>query len=345
MRAIVGMDYHLDSNRLEVGKRLLRGTTELALKNQCQYIIMAGDTLSEKNGVRIDVLNLLYGELEYSLGRGVPWILERGNHCCPTKSQPENTILTLFRGVSHVINTPAIWELEDAVLFLLPWYLPEEFISKAASFARTARSYAGRLRILISHIGLDEGKASPSNMYVNQAVSLKHLEEEAYDLVILGDYHHRQWLSKKTFYGGCPISHAHGDDTNNGVWLLDTTLNTIEPVAFPAAFPKHKTWDVPDPRQSVLLGYNGADYNRIRLPTEWIPTYRTLYPDAQFIQIGMAPDRTERRLKCNPGETQNHSPETIWRKYSDLKNLQSGETALGIKILEEVAKRHWATTR
>ena len=344
MIAIIGMDYHISSQRLEVGQKLMRSTTQWALENKAQYVILVGDLLDERFGVKVEVLQLVWNELAYSLKKGVPWIWCRGNHECPVKSQPHKTIMSLFSGICHPVISPAIWQLDDAVLFFLPWYPTQEYIEYAANMSRTARSYRARLKLLLSHIGLDEGKASPSNMYVRQAVSLKHLEEEAYDRVILGDYHHRQALSQRTFYGGCPISHQHGDDPQNGVWLLNTATNELTATSLLCegsqegvgpSFPVHRTWHVQDPHCSVLAGYGARDCNRIYVDRDWVSTYQTLYPDAQIIGTGDEPDGSARRLS----EVKHKTPEAIWHHYCDLKGRPIPERELGLALIGEAAGR------
>lgn len=297
--------------------------------------------MDEKTGVRVEVLSMLYRELERSRAASIPWIWLRGNHEIGVKTEPHKTYMTLFQAVCYVIVEPAVFQFPDYVLFFLPWYLPQPYIEAASNMAKLARTYQGRLKILISHIGLDEGKASPSNMYVNQAVSLKHLEVEAYDLVSLWDYHVRQQLTPNCGYGGVPISHCHGDDLNNGVWLLDTAANIWEPIGLGERFPQHRTWEPPDPRQSILGGYDPQDYNRIIVPAEWARTYETLYLGATVQKTGEGPNKTIRRLACleektNPG---------IWKKCCELKNYPKGVLECGLTILGEVPLRNWETTK
>ena len=342
MRFIWGVDYHLKSTRLDIGIRLLQATTKAALKHRCSHIIIGGDLIDERHGMRIEVLQALYQEMERSRKKGVTWVWLRGNHEIGVKSEPHKTVMTLFAGVCHSLVEPAIWELPDVVLFFLPWYLPQQYILLASSLASTSRSYGSKLKVLLSHVGLDEGKASPSNMYVNQAVRLRDLHEDAYDRVLLGDYHVRQWLSDRTLYGGVPISHCHGDDTSNGVWLVDTQNNSLEAIALEDKFPRHLTWQVPDPNKSILFGYDPQDYNRIVIPRDYKNVFAALYPSAQFQFIGEEPDGTDRRLAS---VEQKGSPEAIWHEFVKLKTLPSQQQELGLQILQEVSKRRWETQK
>ena len=323
----------------------MRCTTELAKAQGCSHVILAGDLLDEKHGVRMECLDMLYKELQYSVRHNVTWVWLRGNHELSIKSQPHLTPMSLFQAVCNPIIEPAIWETPDAVLFFMPWYLAQEFIARAANMAATARTYQHKSKMLFAHIGLDEGKASPSNMYVEQEVALKHLHTEAYDLVWLGDYHGRQQLNSNTRYCGVPISLEHGDDIDNGVYLLDTALGTFQHIALPERFSRHKTWQVTDPNQSILRGYDSQDHNRIRLPREWIPTWQTLYPDAQFLSESAAPDRSLRRLAGSPDLANSVAPETIWRQFCQIKNQTSEILSLGLHTLGEVNSRRWATTK
>lgn len=346
MRFIVGMDFHLSLPRIEVGRDLIRETTKMAKDQHCSHVVIVGDLTDEKHGIKTELLSMLHAELKASLEKGVTWIWLRGNHEIPLKSRPELTLMPLFSSVCIPIIEPAVWEQQDgSVLVFLPWYLPQQYRMLAKHLAGVARTYPNRFVVLFSHIGLDEGKVSPSNgMYVNQAVSLRDLDEGAYSRIILGDYHHRQYLSDKTLYGGCPISHAHGDDLNNGLWLLDTATREFSAMPWPRPFPAHRTWELQNISQ-VLLGYSSTDVNKIIAPRDCVGFFQRRYSTATVVAKAEARDSSSRRLE-GLGDAQvswtSLKPHQIWKRYCDLKNWDEAHWKLGVKTLEDALLRYQA---
>lgn len=208
---------------------LLREISLQALHNGCSKVVCAGDVWDEKHGVNSEVLNMIYSELKRSKARGVPWVLLRGNHEIGLKSNPHSTLLNLFQGVAQVVTKPATLTEGNCTLYLLPWYLGDQFKTLAAGMAQQAAIGTSRVKILVGHVGINEGQVSPSNCYrVPQKVYLADLQPHRYNLVFLGDYHLTQHLGDRTMYGGSPIPHGFGDAHDQGVWVLDTDSGNLK---------------------------------------------------------------------------------------------------------------------
>lgn len=338
MRAIVTADIHIHRDRLATHKKLLRHITQQAKSNGAAYVFMVGDMWHEKGGVGVEQLSLIYDELRRAKQAGVLWVWVRGNHECGIKSRPHDTLMTLFQDVAFCAIEPQVLPLERACIALLPWYRSEEFKKAARALAAKAKQHDGT-RILMAHVGLNEGKASSSNMYVQQNVAIQDLVPKAYDIVLLGDYHHRQYLTDRILYLGCPISHAHGDDLDGGVWILDTDLNLLQPLGLERGlFPQHRTWRIERPTDTMLIGYDKRDHNRIVVESSQVELYRGLYPDAVVQGRGeVAIDTSSRRTK----DMTDRSPAAIWDRVCVNKGLSLEVQTLGKEVLHEVAGKEW----
>lgn len=339
MRAVLLADVHIRRDSIQTDRKLLRKVVTIAEANSCPYIICVGDLIHEKQGLGVEQLTMLYGELKRSRDKGIWWVWVRGNHEVAIKSEPEtSTPMWLFQDVARVVIKQEILQFDDTtVAAFLPWYRAHEFVERARTIGDLMRQHYDKRRILFAHIGLDEGRASASNMYINQGVGLLQIMQQHYDLVVLGDYHPRQWLSDRALYLGLPISREHGDDLDNGVWLLDTGMSQLYPIPFERGeFPQHRIWKVDNPNLPVLLGFDPNDHNRIIVPAGYRDSWHTLYPSAQVVEIGspIASPGIDRLAKCH-----DRSPSGIWEFFCGDKSLDTDIQQIGKEILTLVAER------
>lgn len=265
---------------MNTGKLLLKSIFQTAIREGCNCIIINGDFWDEKHGVNYDVLMLIKKWLLRWAQRFTVYYI-RGNHEVSIKSKPESSLVELFIGLHpniHIINTPQhlfLPELYTAIWFI-PWYPAEEWIEYCKLAADQARNttWASK-RLLFSHIGLSEGSVSPSNTYtVNQKTRVEHLYSECYNAVLLSDYHLGQQLNSRTRYMGAPIPLAHGDASDQGVWVVDASLPslTIVNVELEGSelFPRYKTYELQSPIEIASLFDNNNNYVRIRVPSEFL---------------------------------------------------------------------------
>lgn len=306
---------------------LMRETTELAIELQCDHVICAGDLWHEKYGVNPDVLCMIYDELSYAQDKDMQWILLRGNHEIAAKTMPHKTLLRMYSDCATVIIEPKILAGVDQAsgrryqLFMLPWYLPDTFIKKAANLAAHANASSVKHKILISHIGLNEGQLSPSNYYrVPQRVFLNHLRPNNYNLVLLGDYHMHQVLSPRAMYGGAPIQFAFGDAPDQGLWLLDLTgkVPEVSNVPLRKRYPRYTKIRL-EPGE-VLPELEPEDYYRVEVHIEDYPQYEDrVGMRLQFDPYGIREvDDSTRRLTHLEGD----DPVDIWRTFCHYKPVE-----------------------
>lgn len=336
MRAILCADLHGKRTRVAIFQKLLRAITTTAKRERATHVICVGDLFDEKQGTHVEVLTCIADELGWARSQNIEWVWIRGNHEIGVKSQPHQTLMSVFRGLCTVVIEPSLWDVGDAVIAMLPWYPAKEFIALSNYLRGELFQFGGKYRVLLSHVGVDEGRASPSNFYVKQAVGLVHLNYEAYHLVCLGDYHHQQYLTDNTLYLGVPISHEHGDDLENGVWLLDTSTRSLDRVKLPGNFPRHITVTPPNPENPLLLGYRESDILRIRVAPEFEKIWKAAYPSAQIVAVGKKEtDGSARRMK----DVQDRSPIGVWNALCLAKQITPEVHWLGLEILGKVPAR------
>ena len=328
-RYLVIFDPHAQNqpeHKLATYRQLMRETTELAQELKCDYVVCAGDLWHEKYGVNPDVLVMLYHELACAkFEAGVEWIFLRGNHEIAAKSFPHRTMLSLFAECAMVVVEPKVLagvasNGKTHQLYMLPWYLPETYIKHAANLAANANVSTANHKVLVSHIGLNEGQLSPSNYYrAPQRVFLNHLREKNYNLVLLGDYHMYQVMSARTMYGGAPIQHAFGDAPDQGLWLLDLTGDRAEVTNVPLRkrYPYYHKLRLE--QGEALPQLDPRDYYRIECHIEDFPKYE----DRIGMRVNFDPygirevDDSTRRLTHLEGD----APLDVLRTFFEYKSI------------------------
>ena len=283
MRALVTADVHADWAKRTHFSRFFKTLASRARAEGCAYVIIVGDLWHEQYKTNVEFFLWLRKAL---IGMKIKLILIRGNHELSTKSQPEISLIALFADCPNirVINKPEILAAPDKsyALYCLPWYLPDPWIEKVTELKKLAQK-DGRNKVLLTHIGLKEGKVSASNTYtVNQKTTIEHLGYRYYDYCLMGDYHRRQKLARNVWYLGAPIALAHGDSPNQGVWLLDigrgTTLTQLE---FECGWPAFTTVSITNEDELHRLSENPLEgFVRVRATPQFQEILRHKYPDA-----------------------------------------------------------------
>lgn len=348
MRAIVSADLHVSNrlicgrSRLEVSMRVLEDQVLLAQQHNVKHIFWLGDVLDKKHGTPRSVLRAVYRFLKkVKYKTDIKIHILRGNHETPDNSDPHDTLLELFSEVCHVVSRPGILELGDTRFYLLPWYPAGDYIRMARAYAKKARATrgtAGLRHVLLTHVGLREGRISPSNIQLPQRVSLSHLYPNIFDLIILGDYHAHQFLADNAFYVGAPVAHLFGDEGMVGPWLVDTTAMDVESLVLPHRPPDFRKWVVTDPADLVLHGYRADDYNRIFAPGIALQALRVMYPGADLRVLestSTSVDFSASRLTADDAR----NPERLLERFLKLRGRDGAELArlkaVGLQLLKE----------
>lgn len=345
MRLLVTADVHISDrlvngrSRLEVGERLLMDIGALAAHHKVTHVFINGDLWDKKHGTPRSVLRTIYRclkHMKYQLGLKVHWI--RGNHETPDNSECTDTLMSLFSEVCHTVIRPAVLDLPDTRIYMLPWYPSAQFIKMARQFAHAVQGKRGKKNILMAHVGLKEGRVSPSNIQLPQRVNVGHLYPSFYDLVLLGDYHSHQMLSDNVLYTGAPIPHLFGDEGySEGPWLLDTQTMEMETLELPHGYPKFRKWTLTGP-EVCIPGYSAADYNRIYAPASSHQTLRAMYPGADLRVLDVSPvlDMSKSRISTEDAK----SPEKLIERFLAVRGKAGDEAkslfATALELMREV---------
>lgn len=346
MKVLVTADVHITDrvvcgrSRLEVGERLLMDIAALAVHHKVRHVFFNGDLWDKKHGTPRAVLRVIYRclkHMKYQLGLQVHWI--RGNHETPDNSDPHDTMMSLFGEVCHTVIRPAILDLPAAKFFLLPWYPAQTFIKHAQTLAIKARGKRGKPNILLAHVGLREGRVSPSNIQLPQRVSVTNLYPEFYDVVLLGDYHSHQMLKDNVLYTGAPIPHLFGDEGySEGPWLLETENMDMGTLELPNGYPKFRKWALTEPGTVTIPGYSPADYNRIYAPVTSHQSLRVMYPGAELriLSVETKLDMSQSRISAEEAR----DPAVLVERFLSLRGKVGEEATLlketALELIREV---------
>lgn len=324
MRAIFTCDTHIDDPSPEefgFGLRLLRDAAMLAATNRCKHVIIAGDFLNYRNKQQLSprLLVGIYNTL-VELQKLAAFIVLRGNHDIPDKEDAEFSPLQLFSRVAVVINKTQVVEEDDCIIAFVPWYPHEEYRKQIHAAAQAVMG-SNKPRILISHISLQEGKVSPSNMKIETPVKLEHLMPGIWNGgIYLGDYHAHQVLPGNVgMYGGAPRYMNFGDFDCGGMWLIGNRFEDRKKLILPSRYPEFHSYRVDRETDIPLPAYDGRNKNRIFCASALVGRVSSLYPDARIQLIEEERPSLAGRLT----KEDKVDPVTIALKWRELKKLES----------------------
>lgn len=247
-----------------------------------RHIIVAGDFL---DGANLDVLIEVYSKLLELNGRGFRFFLLMGNHEVMLQSNRAKTPLRLLSRVATVITSPKVVQGPGWVLWLVPWYGAAQYVDIMKAVADRAMP-AQQQKVLVSHVGLREGRTSASNIQLAQPVRLAHLYPDVWDLVCLGDYHAHQFLADHVLYLGSPYEQNFGDRDCVGAWYLQLKGGvSLTQIPTPATYPKFRTWRVHDENGMTLPGYRQEDRHRIYARLDLTGPLARMYPEAEILPL------------------------------------------------------------
>lgn len=326
---LITADIHMQEKTKDLDLMFWNDVKTLAKKHKVAEVIVIGDLL---NMARPSYEYLFYLiDFFDMLGLDITTLL--GNHESFSDTDPT---LSPLRLIKNTILAPTVKLVEKGVLFFfLPWQ-PQAMLKKTAKLMAAKamdRRYSGFKKILFCHSGLKEGEVS-ADYRVHQEVSIKDLCPDAYDFVLLGDYHRHQFLTDNSFYVGAPFPKSFNDTESVGVWLLDTggPEATLEAIPLPSSYPRYVSWEIRTEQDLHLRGYVAGDVNRIACETALVPTARRLYPGARVEPTAYNPVLTRGRLE--KVETGDYS--TIFLEYLKSKQIKDKELkVLGCDYLKK----------
>jgi DNA repair exonuclease SbcCD nuclease subunit len=182
-----------------------------AHKRGITKILLNGDILEETDYIQVEVYDGLYRKIERMCEEGLDVVVNCGNHdICKQSSGRVLHSLRPLRQVATVVEEPTlVWD----ALQVVPWMADSEALKKAIRRVRSSRSYG-----LALHCGVQGAKTGPTAYLVRNPIKLRDIRSKEFGLVLLSDYHTRQWLSKNALYLGSPLQHSFGEIHRPCIW-------------------------------------------------------------------------------------------------------------------------------
>ncbi len=347
-RALLGSDLHardgtiLGKPRQPVCRRLFDALIEEAETHQCSHIILLGDVWHAKHPSP-EVVLMVYEFLERAREKKLRVVILLGNHDVFRPGEENHSLLRIFNsGLAQIISTPRITPLREAQasLFFLPWYEADTYKERLAEVKQIARKErdSGQRVILLTHVGLSEGKPSLSNFQPPQRVSVTDIEPDLWDLVLMGDYHMHQRVADNAMYLGAPIPHTFGDEGNVGFWVLQCDPNGghISPIRIGDRFPKFDRFVI-DSAAGITVPYKKDNYTKIECAPELYERVRRMYPEAEVLPIRTSVQIADSDERISEDLIDDYP--ALIEKYLDLKKVdkksKSRLKSIGLALLKK----------
>lgn len=329
-RILVTADWHINSNRLERGFGLARSVMATALLHQITHVFVVGDLLDEKERYSLDLLAGLAGIFEEYADAGLDLYWIRGNHEVPLSSRPTHTIMKVFRNLCWTVDTASVVEVgDDLSVFCLPWYPAEMFKERSKNLAHKTTTHKGRAHLLLAHVGLSEGELE-GGFRIEQPIQLCDLHCDNYHQVWLGDYHKHQKVGPRAYYCGVPISHRHGEENPNRVWVFDSVLRRAEPVDLAVKFPGHVTYTI-ESRDDLPRDFDPNQINKIKCHVNDVAELRKRFGrEVVYETHGSSLPEVARRV------TDQSSYEHVLGEFLKSKGWEKTHSAEAMKYLKKV---------
>lgn len=333
MRILVTADWHLNSNRLERGLGLARSVLATSIANHVKHVFVVGDLLDEKERYSLDLLAGLARVFEEYIEAEVELYWIRGNHEVPLSSRPTHTIMKVFRNLCWTVDVASVVEVgEDLSVFCLPWYPTEMFKERSKNLAHKTLAHKGKTRLLLAHVGLNEGELE-GGYRIDQPIQLCDLHCDNYHQVWLGDYHKHQKVGPRAYYCGVPISHRHGEENSNRVWIFDSVLRKADPVDLITKFPGHVTYVIND-RNDIPTDFDPSQINKIKCHVNDVAELRKLFgSDVVYETHGSSLPEVTRRV--TDGSNTMH----ILQEFLKSKGWEKSHSSEAVKYLKKVKAR------
>lgn len=331
--ALITGDVHLRDgpyrDDLAIGKRLLTDLKDVALREKCPYVIIAGDLFHSKKP-SWDVVLFTYLGLKAMKKAGLTAFWCRGNHDLAIKSDPGHTIMSLFSDVCVPVLEPYKLEDESTVIWIIPWYEGPAYKLVIKAVHKYTLSRPDKKHYIISHIGIKEGQVT-ENFWVNQEVGSKDLCPELYQSILLGDYHYAQRIGDNIYYLGPPIPLDYATtEPNYNPWKMSWVTKEPEEVLLMRSYPKYCAYTVSEDSK-IIGGYSAANRNRIFTPVDLAESVKLLYPEAEIHYQAAEASTVDRFDGINEVEW-----ETTWAEFCSIKGIYETHFKHGLDYLNKV---------
>lgn len=216
----------------------------ILIEKKVDALILAGDVF-DKSIASSDAINLYDRIMTRIVGElGIPVLCIAGNHDGADRlSQCSRLLKKSGLYISgHLSKDFDVVELEDADIYLLPWFTQEKakavFPDEAKNINGLEDAYKvicqkirdsfqpGRRHILVSHAYIANAVTSTSDRAAEIGFATRVSKDvfQGFDYVALGHIHKEQQVAPNIRYSGSPMPYSFGKEENQkkGVILIDT---------------------------------------------------------------------------------------------------------------------------
>lgn len=183
-------------------------------------LLINGDIFEHSDYIEVDPYDSLYRELEKNHDQGLETVINLGNH--DIHGQYGKRILHAlrpFRRISKIIEKPTlVWES----LYIIPWMARPDDIKKSIQEVQ-----ANRKICLALHCGVQGAVSGPKRYLVRNPIKLEDVRGDEFGLVILSDYHTRQYLAPNVLYLGSPLQHTFGEVHRPCIWEISLDRESV----------------------------------------------------------------------------------------------------------------------
>lgn len=316
----------------------------------CEYhagIIFDGDFFDQRKNPDCRVVNMAVQEII----KGASSIPDQdifflaGNHeQCDNSCRPSNS-LGVFKYMPSnnifVVDRPYVDFQADtgATVCFIPYSEDKQWLQSYLDKWSKNKELAQSPTLLCAHIGVAGSKMGSHLVRLSGEFSLKDLHPDFFDLICLGHYHLRQYLTKDhhVLYVGSTIPFEHADDNQvKGVSLVDIPKKTEKfiPINSPMFFTfdldkiDKKVKDISKQRKSIIhLGV----HNFVRAVSS-DKSKLDYYANRGIDTLYKPQHRYKKRLNISPTST----AKQVVSKYCDKYAPKVKKTAL--KELEKAYK-------
>lgn len=363
MKALMAADLHITSRKV-LGRSRLGPTTqvladviEMAVARKVDRVFLLGDVIDQKVGMPLDVYLAIWQILVKKPSTlEVVWI--RGNHESPDRADPDRSLVNLFGGLVRIVSGErAVIADDTCTIHMVPWFPADRYLQEVEGLHRWRKPSPTKREILMSHVGLAEGRTGPSNFYPPSRVSVADLRPGTFDAIFLGDYHTPQRLKGTcAFYLGSPVPHAFGDPPRAQVFEFDTSRPGERPFGFvpfrveaiplvnARLQPMFDEFEIPEERDPGGIPYEKGNYTRIRAAPRHLDGCRRAYPEADLRLLGEAPEAELRPEDSRLSMADNPHHGVLVERYvrqASHDGLPSDRLiAMGTRLFEEEMGSH-----
>lgn len=195
---------------------------EQCQKRKINKVLLNGDIFEECDQIDVEVFDGFYQKLEALYAAKIETVINLGNHDIYGESGRRILhSLRTFRKVARIVEEPQfLWDC----LQLVPW------MSSVDRFKETIQSLnPSKEDALALHVGVQGARTGPTSVLIRNPIQLGDLRYKEFGLVILSDYHTRQFLQRNVFYLGSPLQHSFGEIHRPCIWEISIPGGGLSP--------------------------------------------------------------------------------------------------------------------